>query len=118
CLPGNFFDKPHSTVLYASDGTLLSAIIAEDGQWRFPHSDTVSDKFKTALLLFEDKNFFHHNGIYLPSLFRAVYQNVASQKVVSGASTLTMQVIRMSRDNPSRTVAEKLMEMLRAMRLE
>ncbi len=118
CLPKNFFEKPHSTVLYANDGTLLSAIIAEDGQWRFPHSDTVSDKFKTALLLFEDKNFYDHNGVYLPSLFRAVRQNISSRSVVSGASTLTMQVIRMSRDNPSRTVAEKLMEMLRAMRLE
>jgi len=118
CLPKNFFDKPHSTVLYANDGTLLSAIIAEDGQWRFPHSDSVPDKFKTALLLFEDKNFYDHNGVYLPSLMRAVYQNVSSKKVVSGASTLTMQVVRMSRDNPSRTVAEKLMEMLRAMRLE
>lgn len=118
CLPKNFFEKPHSTVLYANDGALLSAIIAEDGQWRFPHSDTVSDKFKTALLLFEDKNFYDHNGVYVPSLVRALYQNISSQSVVSGASTLTMQVIRMSRDNPSRTISEKLLEMIRAMRLE
>jgi penicillin-binding protein 1C len=118
CLPAHLFDKPHSTVLYSSKGELLSAIIAEDGQWRFPHTDTVSDKFKTALIHFEDKNFHDHNGVYLPSLFRAVYQNITSSRVVSGASTLTMQVVRMSRDNPPRTVHEKLLEMLHAMRLE
>lgn len=118
CLPKNLFDKPHSTVLYASNGELLSAIIADDGQWRFPHTDTVSYKFKAALLLFEDQYFYDHNGVYLPSLVRAIYQNITSGKVVSGASTLTMQVVRLSRDNPPRTVREKFMEMLRAMRLE
>jgi penicillin-binding protein 1C len=118
CLPKDLFEKPHSTVLYASNGELMSATIADDGQWRFPHTDTVGDKFKTSLLLFEDQYFYDHNGVYLPSLFRAVYQNVTSRRVVSGASTLTMQVVRMSRDNPPRTISEKLMEMLRAMRLE
>ena len=118
CLPNSLFDKPRSTVLYSSDSVLLSAIIAEDGQWRFPASDSVPQKFRAALLMFEDRNFFDHNGVYLPSIFRAVQQNIRGGKVVSGASTITMQVVRMSRDNPSRTVGEKIMEMVRALRME
>lgn len=118
CLPKNLFDKPHSTVLYASNGTLMSASIAGDGQWRFPHNDSVCYKFKKSILLFEDKNFYDHNGVYLPSLIRAVFQNITSRSIVSGASTLSMQVVRISRDNPPRTIFEKITEMFRAMRLE
>lgn len=117
-LPGNIFQKPLSTIVYSSENTLLSAIIAGDGQWRFPHSDTVPSKFRAALIAYEDKHFFEHNGVYLPSVMRAIYQNVTRQKVVSGASTITMQVVRLSRDNPSRTWFEKFTEMFRAMRLE
>lgn len=118
CIPQTLFNKPASTVLSSSDGQLLSAIIADDGQWRFPHNDSVPAKFKAALLMFEDRNFYTHNGVYLPSVIRAVKQNIAGNEVVSGASTLTMQVVRMSRNNPQRTVGEKILEMVRAMRLE
>lgn len=117
-LPSGIFNKPRSTVLYSSDGTLLSGMIADDGQWRFPMRESVPDKFKLALITYEDRHFYEHSGIYLPSLCRAVVQNVSHQKVVSGASTLTMQTVRLSRDNPSRTIAEKLAEMVRAMRME
>lgn len=112
------FDKPRSTVLYSSDQTLLSGVIADDGQWRFPMRDSLPEKFRIALLTYEDKHFYEHNGVYLPSLFRAVSQNLREQRVVSGASTLTMQTVRLSRDNPSRTITEKLTEMIRALRLE
>ncbi len=118
CIPKNLFINPTSTVLYASDGTLLSAQIATDGQWRFPEIDSIPKKFEQCLLLFEDKNFYHHNGIYLPSVFRAVRQNVLQKRRAIGASTITMQVVRMSRNNPSRNMFEKMLEMLRAMRLE
>jgi penicillin-binding protein 1C len=117
-LPSKLFDKPHSTILYSSENILLSGIIATDGQWRFPATDSVPEKFKVALLQFEDKHFYEHSGIYLPSLFRALHQNITQQRVVSGASTITMQTIRMSRDNPARSVAEKVTEMIKAMRLE
>ncbi|MFM9983658.1 MAG: transglycosylase domain-containing protein, partial [Flavobacteriales bacterium] len=117
-LPSSFFKKPCSTVLYASDGSLLSAQIADDGQWRFPQRDSLPEKFETCLLLFEDQNFYDHNGVYLPSVMRALWQNATSQRVVSGASTITMQVVRLSRNNPPRSLSEKVQEMMRAMRLE
>lgn len=96
----------------------MSGIIADDGQWRFPMRDSVPEKFKAALLIYEDKNFYDHCGVYLPSILRAISQNITRRKIVSGASTLTMQTVRLSRDNPSRTLTEKLGEMVRAMRLE
>ena len=117
-LPSSFFKKPCSTVLYASDGSLLSAQIADDGQWRFPKRDSLPIKFEACLLAFEDQHFYDHNGVYLPSVFRAIWQNASRQEVVSGASTISMQVVRLSRDNPPRSLTEKALEMVRAMRLE
>jgi penicillin-binding protein 1C len=112
------FSDPYSTVLQASKGELLSASIASDGQWRFPHSDTVPDKFLTALVTYEDKRFFSHIGIDVRAMARAFRENIRAQKVVSGGSTLSMQVIRLSRKNKSRTVFEKTIEILLAIRLE
>ncbi|MEN9347699.1 MAG: hypothetical protein RLZZ77_1210 [Bacteroidota bacterium] len=117
-LPKQLFIDARSTVVLANDGSLLSATISEDGQWRFPTSDSIPYKFKQALLHFEDEHFYDHNGIYLPAIFRALKQNISSNEVVSGGSTLTMQVIRISRKNPPRTSLEKLLEMTMALRLE
>jgi penicillin-binding protein 1C len=117
-IPRSFFDKPYSTIAISADGTLLGARIATDGQWRFPASDSVPERFKQCLLLFEDRNFYAHNGVYLPALIRATKQNVTHGRVVSGGSTLTMQVVRLGRNNPARTGWEKMMEMVRALRIE
>jgi penicillin-binding protein 1C len=118
CVTGFDFNKPKSTIVYASDNSLLSAAIAEDGQWRFPEADSVPYKFRSAILTYEDQHFYEHPGVYLPSVFRALSQNIKQQKVISGASTITMQTIRLSRNNPGRTWLEKLFELFRAMRLE
>src|SRR5690348_4291468 len=74
CLPKNLFSDPYSTVLEASTGELLSATIASDGQWRFPQTDSVPDKFAEALITFEDKRFWNHPGVDLLSLGRAFRQ--------------------------------------------
>jgi len=105
-------------VLYSAEGELLSAITASDGQWRFPERMEVPEKFATAILQFEDVHFRAHSGIYLPSILRAIQQNVRRGKVVRGGSTISMQVIRLSRNNPPRTVREKVVEMFMALRLE
>jgi penicillin-binding protein 1C len=118
CLPSNLFAMPTATVVQDRSGQLLSAHIADDGQWRFPHNDSVPYKFKTCLIQFEDRAFESHPGVHLPSMIRAISQNVKAGKVVSGGSTISMQVIRMSRGNPPRTIWEKLTEMCRAGRLE
>lgn len=118
CLPSKLFNDPTSTVILDKNQTLLGAKIAEDGQWRFAESDSVPQKFETCLLEFEDRNFRSHIGISIKGIGRAVIQNFKNQKVVSGGSTLTMQVARMMRKNPPRTYSEKLLEMVLATRIE
>lgn len=117
-LPDQLFDKPLAPVLYDAKGQLLSARIAADGQWRFAPGDSLPLRFTTALIHFEDKHFYDHPGVYLPSMARAVKQNIAAKRVVSGGSTLSMQVVRLSRNNPDRSIFEKIKEVLRAFRLE
>lgn len=118
CLPHKLFDAPVCAVLESSDGTLLGARIAEDGQWRFPPSDSVPEKFAKAITTYEDKRFRHHPGVDMLALGRAVKLNLSSGEVRSGASTITMQVIRMSRGNKRRTFTEKMVEAVLATRLE
>ncbi|MBO6069089.1 MAG: transglycosylase domain-containing protein, partial [Bacteroidales bacterium] len=69
--PRQLFDNPVSAVLESSDGRLLSARIAADGQWRFPASDTVPEKFARAVVRFEDKRFWRHPGVDPLALARA-----------------------------------------------
>lgn len=116
--PDQLFHDPHSTILLDTEGKLLSAKIADDGQWRFPEADSVPHKLEQAILHFEDEYFHWHPGVNPVSIGRALWQNLTTGKVVSGGSTLTMQVIRMSRGNPPRTYWEKLIELYLAMRME
>ncbi len=118
CLPDPLFEDPYSTVLEDRNENLLSASIAEDGQWRFPQQSHVPEKFKSAIILFEDKRFFSHLGIDPIAISRAIRQNLKAGKIVSGGSTLSMQVIRLSRKNHARTFLEKVIEMILATRLE
>lgn len=116
-VPVVHFHVPYSTVVEASDGSLLGTKLATDGQWRFPVRDTLPEKFKKCIIRFEDKNFYYHPGIDPFAVGRALFQNIRAQRIVSGASTLTMQVVRLSRKE-NRTVWEKVVEMVLAMRLE
>lgn len=118
CLPSPLFRKPLSVVLEDRRGELLGARIAEDGQWRFPLSDSIPDKYVKCVVAFEDKRFWWHPGVDPISLIRAMWLNVSHGEVVSGGSTISMQVIRLARDNPSRTILEKVLEMFMATRLE
>ncbi|HLN54451.1 MAG TPA: penicillin-binding protein 1C [Bacteroidales bacterium] len=111
------FKKPLSTVVMAADSSLLGARIADDGQWRFPDSD-VPEKFEKALLTFEDQWFRYHPGVNPVSIIRAVKGNIRSGEIVSGGSTITMQVARIAGGNRERTYLNKLMEVLSALKLE
>lgn len=117
-LPSKLFQDPASTVITSSEGELLGAKIAADGQWRFPGLDSVPEKFKAALLLFEDRYFYKHPGINPFSLIKALSSNIKAGRIVRGGSTITMQTIRISRKNRKRTVWEKLLEMYLAIGLE
>jgi len=116
--PLPLFKVPLSTVVEASDGSLLGARIADDGQWRFPSSSIVPEKFEKALLTFEDRYFYYHPGINPVSLIRALSDNLKAGEIVRGGSTITMQVARLSRGNRQRTYGEKIIEMLQAVKLE
>lgn len=117
-LPKELFPKNYATVLESVEGDLLGAKIAKDGQWRFPETDSVPYRFKMALLHFEDEYFRYHWGVNPVSVGKAFLKNVQQNKVVRGGSTLTQQVIRLSRENKQRTYFEKLTEMILATRLE
>lgn len=112
------FNDPYSIVLLDRRGRLLGAAVAADQQWRFPPLERVPDKFTRALICAEDHRFYRHPGVDPLAAGRALWQNVRSGRVVSGASTLTMQVIRLARKGRSRTLGEKAVEALMALRLE
>lgn len=118
CLPKQLFTDPTATVIESRDGKLLGALIAEDGQWRFPHNDSIPDKFKTCLLFYEDEYFYKHPGFNLVSIFKALKSNLSSSKIKRGGSTLSQQTIRLSRKGKARTYIEKLKEIILATRLE
>lgn len=112
------FDTPRSTVLLDRKGSLLGASVAADGQWRFPASDSVPARFATCLTQFEDRHFRSHRGIHLPSLVRAYLQNRRAGRVVSGGSTLTMQVARMGLGDRERSYVNKVKEAFLALRID
>ena len=118
CLPRRLFSSPYCATLYARDGTLLGAHISREGQWYFGPSETVPEKFGKCIICYEDKRFRLHGGVDPLSVCRAIKQNLGRGRVVSGASTLTMQVIRLSRPDKPRSLPEKLYEAILATRLE
>lgn len=116
--PMPHFNDPTSTVVFSEEGDLLGARIAADGQWRFPVVEKVPDNYRKALLLYEDRMFYFHPGINPVAVVRALYLNLKYKQFVSGGSTLSMQVARLSRKNPPRNIAGKLLEMNMALKLE
>ena len=100
---------PYSYTLYDKTGILLGASVASDGQWRFSPA-AVPDKFAQAVIAFEDKRFYYHVGIDPIAVARAIGSNIRAGHIVSGASTLTMQTMRLLLGNKPRTFRQKLKE--------
>ena len=117
-LPREIFPELPSPVLFSEEGALLGARPAPDGQWRFPRGDKVPERFYQVLLQYEDRRFFSHPGVDPLAVARAVRLNLRSGRVRSGASTITMQLVRLSRKGRSRTLWEKMKESVLALRLE
>ena len=117
CLPSTLFNTPYSTLVMDREGELLGARISEDGQWRFPPTDSVPEKYAVCVIQFEDRGFRYHPGINPLSIGRAFIQNIKAGRVVSGGSTITMQTVRLIR-NKKRTYFEKFIELIWATRLE
>ncbi len=111
------FNDTYSPVLTDSVGNIYDIRIANDGQWRFPQTDNIPEKFEKCIILYEDKRFYKHHGVDFLALIRAAKQDIAQKKIVSGGSTLTMQTVRLWR-RQKRTFIEKFIEILAAQRLE
>ncbi|CAB5080619.1 Multimodular transpeptidase-transglycosylase (EC (EC [Olavius algarvensis associated proteobacterium Delta 3] len=112
------FSDPYAAMLFDRSGVLLSASVAADGQWRFPPSGTLPPKFVHAIVSSEDRRFFLHPGIDPIAIVRALWQNLRAGRTVSGASTLTMQVARLSRPPGPRTLRNKLLEAAMSLKME
>src|SRR5690606_13551597 len=108
-----------STIVVDRKGRLLRPFTTNEGRWRLPvEPDEVDPHYLAILMAFEDKRFYEHGGIDLRALARATAQLVSHGRIVSGASTLTMQVARLLENRHERNTATKLWQMVRALQLE
>lgn len=105
-------------VVVAEDGTPLWRFADKQGVWRYPVTlEEVSPDYIQALLTYEDRWFWHHPGINPMAIVRAIGQNLLHHGIVSGGSTLTMQVARLIDPQP-RTLSGKMIQAWRALQLE
>ena len=111
-------EDPYATIVTAEDGSPLRAFADSDGVWRYPvdHSQ-VSEQYLQALLHYEDRWFYWHPGFNPIATARALVSNLQAGRIVSGGSTLTMQVARIL-DPHARSIPGKMKQVLRAMQLE
>lgn len=108
-----------SRLVVDRDGRLLRPFTTADGFWRLPAIRPDVDKRFVAMLVgYEDKRFFEHGGVDPWALARAALQALRYGRVVSGGSTLTMQVARLMEPRPERTLGAKVAEIIRAVQLE
>jgi len=117
-IPCPLFRTSYSTVLESRNGHLLGARISDDEQWRFPLAGSVPEKYVKCLLCFEDRYFYKHPGVNAFALARALFQDIKAGKIVSGGSTITMQVCRLARGQKKRTLKNKLIELFGALHIE
>ena len=117
-VPAPLFDDPYSTIIYDRDGQLLGGQVAADGQWRFPQPDSIPGKFRTAIILREDRYFYKHPGFNPVSIFNALVENIKAGRIIRGGSTITIQTIRLARKGKPRTFREKFIELYLAIGLE
>ena len=108
-----------STEVLDRDGKLLRAYATAEGRWRLPvRAENVDPRFFDLLFAYEDKRFLTHHGVDPAALARAIAQFASHGRIVSGASTLTMQVARLLEPRAERSLAAKLKQMVRAIEIE
>src|SRR5262245_17705579 len=112
-------DLEVSTLALDRNGKLLRAYLTSEGRWRLPATrDQVDPRYLDALLTYEDKRFYHHRGVDPLAMTRAAFQLVTHGRIVSGGSTLTMQVARLIEPRQERSLDAKLRQAVRALQLE
>lgn len=118
CWPLTVNEMSPARVVVAQDGTPLWRFADKEGVWRYPvQPDNVSPRYLEALINYEDRWFWHHPGINPFSLLRAAWQFIRHGEIISGGSTLTMQVARLLEPH-SRTIPGKIRQVWRAFQLE
>ncbi|MGD9846500.1 MAG: transglycosylase domain-containing protein, partial [Variibacter sp.] len=112
-------DLVFSTQVLDRDGRLLRAYTTPDGRWRLPVAEKdVDPRYIDTLIAYEDKRFRKHRGIDPIAVARAAWQLLRNGRIVSGGSTLTMQVARLLEPRAERTLGAKLRQAIRALELE
>src|SRR5690606_3217674 len=120
----NYFDQKlsgwHQTsYAYFRDKSLIGSVRTLIGDRKLVENDEVSQYLIDALISTEDREFYNHSGIVPRSLLRAVYEDLTNQKVVTGGSTITQQLVKRAiLENYSKTYDRKAKEILLALRLE
>ena len=108
-----------STVVLDREERLLRPFASEDGRWRLPIATSdVDPRYLAMLEAYEDARFRKHQGVDLLALGRALGQLATHGRVISGGSTLTMQVARLLEPREERSLAAKLRQVVRAVQLE
>jgi penicillin-binding protein 1C len=109
----------HSTLVIDREGRLLRPYATAEGRWRIPATlDHVDPRYVEMLLAYEDRRFRSHPGVDPLAVARAAYQFVTSGRIVSGGSTITMQVARLLEPRSERSFQAKLRQAVRAIQLE
>jgi penicillin-binding protein 1C len=112
-------DLEVSTLVLDRNGKLLRAYLTSEGRWRLAATkDQVDPRYLDALLTYEDKRFYYHRGVDPLAMARAAFQLVTHGRIVSGGSTLTMQVARLLEPRQERSLDAKLLQAVRALQLE
>jgi penicillin-binding protein 1C len=112
-------DKELSKTVVDRDGRLLRSYTTSEGRWRMPASrGDVDPRYLDVLLAYEDKRFFEHDGIDLLAFGRAALQLIRNGEIVSGGSTITMQVARLLEPRRERSFYAKFKQAVRAIELE
>ena len=110
---------PVSTEVVDRNGALLRAFATPDGLWRLQANlDEVDPDFVKMLIAYEDKRFFDHEGVDVLALLRAAGQFASNGRIVSGGSTLSMQLARLMEPRESRSIGAKVRQILRAIQIE
>ncbi len=108
-----------STIVLDHDGRLLRAFTTPEGRWRLPvDPKDVDPRYLAMLMAFEDSSFYSHPGVDIGAFIRAAGQFVRYGHIVSGGSTLTMQVARLIEGNYQRSGRAKLRQIVGALQLE
>ncbi|MEJ1118227.1 penicillin-binding protein 1C [Phyllobacterium sp. CCNWLW109] len=108
-----------STEVVDADGQLLRAFATTEGRWRLgTKTKDVDPQFVRMLIAYEDQRFMNHRGVDPLALGRAAFQLVTHGRIVSGASTLSMQVARLIEPREGRSLTAKFQQVVRALQIE